>query len=243
MNNQRNLEEVASQSSVITDVNDDNRVNIDNLFDQIKDILVQSFDAITSDDEDLYLNLTNLIEQVRGFKDFFTDLELGFFLAIDFFLRCLRPNINNDLVALQFRQHEYDVSQQKLQVIHEQRVAKGKEISDHVIDESFNDDVIKNLEEELRILKHMEAIGQHADDDQVNNIEEALRTAYQERKCNLTRKESLTKDLMATIMEGHNERSEIESNWRRALEAYKGSHGIREEMIEGWTNLQLFCFM
>jgi hypothetical protein len=38
MNDQGNLEEMSPQSSVVT--NDETRVNIENLFDQIKDMLL-----------------------------------------------------------------------------------------------------------------------------------------------------------------------------------------------------------
>jgi hypothetical protein len=246
MNDQGNLEEMSPQSSVVT--NDETRVNIENLFDQIKDMLDLSFDAFSLDEARI-LNLKELMEQVSVFKDSFNDVEVGFYLAIKFYLYSFGPNmrkINNDLAALRLCEHQYGVSQRELNFLNKQREINSEKILKHILSQSYHEDLLKKLGKRLRTLQDMVATGQHVEDDEINNIEEKIRVANVKLGLIPRMKESTYKTLnevIAKIMGGHNERSEIESNMNKAFETYEAALSIKNELIEGWTDLQAFVWM
>jgi hypothetical protein len=91
MNFATNFAENLSHSSVVSRSRDQYRCDIGRLFSQMREILSNDFDVITEDDS-IIMNLIRLINRLGDFKDYLTDVQMGFSLAIMFFadLFCAR---------------------------------------------------------------------------------------------------------------------------------------------------------
>jgi hypothetical protein len=189
------------------------------------------------------------MEQVSVFKDSFTNVEVGFYLAIKFYLHSFGPNmrkINNDLAALRLLEHQYGVSQRKLNFLNKQREFNSEKILKYILCQSYHEDLIKKLGKRLHTLEDMVAPGQPVNADEIHNIKEKLRVANVKLELIPRMKESTHKtysEVIAKIMGGQNERSEIESNMNKAFETYEAALSIKNELIEGWTDLQSFVWM
>lgn len=112
MNDNANAGNNSSQSSVSSNYPNDGRRNLVEILIQIREALQNDFHHISSD-ESIILNLKRLINNVGVLKHYLSDVEMGFCLAIRFYVdfsRVVRLETDKGLA-------KYNLLQQKLSVL------------------------------------------------------------------------------------------------------------------------------
>jgi hypothetical protein len=251
MNHHQNPHEISSQNSAISNFHDENRITLTNLFNRIRVLLNHDFESISTN-RSIIINLSEVLNEVRIFKNSLNPVEFGFYLAMQFFVMSFPYNMrimNKDIPAFQTTQHQFQLSENEFNALDDKR----REISDSICnlktDENVQNALINDLQHKIKIgfnrLNSCTQPGSQStfDDLSIHVLQHNLDVAYKKKEAFVRKIEELTlcyNDIMKNIMEGHKERSIIQSKYHQAVLKYEESMNIRTNLIEAWTDFQTF---
>jgi hypothetical protein len=176
------------------------------------------FDVMSSDESNI-LDLIRLLDGVGEFEYCLTNVEIGFYLAVMFYVDLFRVNIRrveSDLIDLNVTQQEYDVVFDEFNIKENERILMY--------------DTMTNL-----------MIVLYSVNRKINDFGEVSQSVYDEREKILSDYDKLNdshRNLCAAIDACYNTRVDVELKLERALLKYEISLLLKKELILGWTLLK-----
>lgn len=237
MNHHPNRHEVSSQNSNTSNYHGEHRIALTNLFKNIRRCLNHDFQHIYTN-RSIIMNLSEVLNEVRIFKNSLNHVEFGFYLAMQFFVKSfpyLMHIMNRDIIAIHATHQQFQLSENEFNVLDEEHRQISDSICQLKIDETFQDAQINNLQHKIII----------GFNNVINNedLQHNLHIAFNKKEGFQREIEELNvcyNHIMKKITDGHNNRSKIQSEYHEAELKYEEAINIKTNLIEAWTDLQTF---